>query len=80
MYGKAGGIRSGYGWGRTITNDERSHVQHIIRGIEVSPDGPVYDEGVNVIGHAISFFKDGDLESNFIPNANGSDNGWKWVR
>jgi len=61
-----------------INNDERSHVQHWIWGIEVSPDGRVYAGGGNESGHAISVFKDGDLESDFIPKADGSDGAWNW--
>jgi len=61
-----------------IDNDERSHVQHWIWGIEVSPDGRVYAGGGNESGHAISVFKDGDLESDFIPKADSSDGSWNW--
>jgi len=61
-----------------ITTDERSHVQHWIWGIDVSPDGRVYAGGGNEAGHAISVFKDGDLESDFVPKADGSDGSWNW--
>lgn len=61
-----------------INKDVRSHVQHWIWGIEVSPDGRVYAGGGNESGHAISVFKDGDLESDVIPKADGSDRSWNW--
>ncbi len=61
-----------------ITNDERSHGQLNIWGIEVSDDGRVYAGGHNESGHAISVYKDGDLESDFIPKTASQEGGWNW--